>query len=534
LERQRPRAKLQPLPVALLLFGAAGAQPVADYLIITPARLAPSFGEFARWKTAKGLWTEVVPVESVLARSTGRDRAEKVRNFIRLYSDSLGTDWVLLAGDTTDVPARMVATPGNVTDYAPSDLYFSDLDGDWDANHNNIFGEEADSVDFYANVFVGRASVTDTAEVRAVTGKWLEFEQGPEPGFLRKLIQAGDTASISTPPGWFKAHLPDPPGRYEFRDSLLSGFQFVSHIGHATNAELLVGTQVILNLSDVYALTNLHRQGVFLSVGCEVGAFDMTCIGAALLTHAGGGSIAVLANTRAGWVGCSEMLSFGFLNRFFQTDSCAEVGRNLCRTRDNFVPLARTQWRWRQSLCVWNLLGEPSLPGWKDSPGTLSVTHPLQLDTGAQELPIAVQAGGAPTRALVCAWKDSEVYERRWIDGSGTIPIHPRSPGEMLVTVTKPDHLPYQGSCGIATAVAESGPTVRGQTVRLSIGPAGITIASRSPAVVELHDLTGRARLGPFGLPASGVRQVACAAGVWFVRARSRGFDWRGKAVVVR
>jgi len=519
--------------IALLFLGVVRAQTGVDYLVVTPARLAPAFVEFGRWKTAKGLWTEVVSVESILAHSAGRDRAEKVRNFIRLCRDSLETGWVLLAGDTAGVPTRMVATPGNVTELSPCDMYFSDLDRDWDANHNNIFGEESDSVDFYGDVFVGRAPVTDTSQVRAVTRKWLEFEQNPAPEFLKKLIQAGDTGNMPVPPGWFKAQLPDSPGRYEFRDSLVSGFQFVSHIGHASNTELLVGTQVILNLSDVYALTNLHRQNVFLTVGCEAGAFDMACIGSALLEHANGGSVAVLANSRASWVGCGEMLSFGFLSRFFRTDSCREVGRNLCRTKDYFVSLARTQWHWRQSLYVWNLLGEPDLPCWKDTPKTLTVTHPFVLDTGAQELPISVESGGEPVRAFVCLWKGHEVYERRWIDGSGTIPIYPRTPGEMLVTVTGPDYRPYQGSCGIPTGVAEVKRRPE-PLVRLSLVPGGFEVATSAPTSIEFHDLSGRKRLGPVSLPSLARTEIRCGTGVWFVRALLGSGEWHGKVVVAR
>jgi len=46
-----------------------------------------------------------------------------------------------------------------------ADLYYSDLDGNWDADGDSIYGERTDNVNLYADVFVGRAPVDITAEV---------------------------------------------------------------------------------------------------------------------------------------------------------------------------------------------------------------------------------------------------------------------------------------------------------------------------------------------------------------------------------
>ncbi len=517
----------------LVLLSLAAARPPADYLIVTPARLAPGFEQLVHWKTRKGLWTELVPIETVLARSPGRDRAEQLRNFICRWHDSLGTSRVLLAGDTAAVPTRMAATPGNLTELSPCDMYFSDLDRDWDANGNGRFGEEADSVDMYADVDVGRVVVSDTAQARAVVGKWLEFELGPEPGYLRRLLMAGDSLSLTLPTGWLVGRLSSPPARQELPESLNSGYQFVSHVGHSDGTMLLVGTQVVLDLADVYNLQNRSRLNVFLTVGSQAGAVDRPSIGTALLAQPDAGSIAVLANSRAGWLGRSEMLSHLFLARFFATDTLYEIGRNFSCARNSYVPLARTDRYWRQTLYVWHLLGEPNLPCWKDTARTFDVTHPVVLDTGLQDFPVEVRSGGVPARAFVCLWQEDQVYERCWIQGSGSITIYPRVPGELLVTVTGPDHRPYLGSCGIATASAE--PRASRPTRCLCLpSRAGVVVQASQPAEVRVFDALGRCERHWMCLKPDARQELSLRPGLKFIVFSTTDGSFCRKVAVLR
>jgi hypothetical protein len=517
----------------ILLVCLTASHPSVDYLVVTPGRLAPAFSDFVHWKTRKGLWTELVPTETILTRTPGRDPAERLRNFVRRWHDSLSTKWLLLAGDTAGVPIRLAATPGNITEFSPCDLYFSDLDRDWDANQNNVFGEEADSVDMLSDINVGRAIVTDTSTARALVRKWLEFELGPNPDYLRKLLLAGDSVNLTLPPNWFLGRLSSPPSRRELPDSINAGFQFVSHVGHSDGTMLLVGTQLVLDLTDVASLQNAHRANLFLTVGSQAGATDRPSIGTALLARPDAGSVAVLANSRAGWLGRSELLGRFFLNRFFSSDTCREVGRNFAGAKDVFVPLARNDRYWRQTLYVWHLLGEPSLPCWKDTARTLEVSHPFALDTGRQDFPIQVRSGGMSARACVCLWQGDEVYERRWIQDSGSINIHPRTPGELLVTVTGPDYRPYLGSCGIATPLADHRQTPLPR-LRCFQTLAGIVIETKGATSVQVLDATGRCELHRRLFGPHARLELALSPGVKFLLCHSAAGPVRRKLVLVR
>ena len=511
---------MRPGRILLAVCAVAGwvaAQADLDYLVVTPSHLVPAFDTFVVWRTRCGMRTTAVAVESVLVHAQGRDFPEKLRNFIRSYHESLGTRWVLLGGGSELVPVRMAYTPGNLTDYSPCDLYYSDLDGTWDADGDGIFGEESDSVDFHADVFVGRAPVVSAAQVQSLTDKWRRFEQEPAPDYLARLLEAGDTANLGPPPGWFVAKLMPPVGRYDFRDSLEAGFQLVWHVGHATRTQLVLGTQTILDTFDARSLQNRDRLAVLNSTGSEVAAFDGNCIGSCLVDNPDGGCAAVLGNSRAGWVACRELYAWFYVS-LFGADTLHALGENHARTKDRFVPLARTNRYWRQSLYVWTLLGDPGLRLWTDTARLLEVNHSAVLDTGLQDFVITFRSGGAPCLGLVCLWKGNEVYERRWLDGGGSIPIHPRTPGEMLVTVTAPNHPAYLGYCGFATALTDSPPTQPGRAFSTILrGVLRLEVGSRQHTAyrTELLDISGRSVM----TLRAGLNDVShLAPGVYFVR----------------
>ncbi len=74
----------------------------------------------------------------------GSDLAETIRSFLRAAHDEWGVRSVVLGGDTDVVPYRLVRStfypPNGYTEIA-TDLYFACLDGDWNANGNDIYGE---------------------------------------------------------------------------------------------------------------------------------------------------------------------------------------------------------------------------------------------------------------------------------------------------------------------------------------------------------------------------------------------------------
>jgi hypothetical protein len=137
--------------------------PVA-YVIITNDALAAVFQQLADWKTQAGV-PAVVRTMSFIKQQYpwGADDAERVRSFIRDAYTHWGTRWVLLGGDTDVIPVRYGYTtyynPGG--EYLPTDLYYSCLDGNWNADGDSLYGEASashnDNADLLPEVYVGRS-----------------------------------------------------------------------------------------------------------------------------------------------------------------------------------------------------------------------------------------------------------------------------------------------------------------------------------------------------------------------------------------
>jgi len=85
----------------------------------------------------------------------GVDTQERIREFIRDARDTWGAVWFLLGSDTQVIPARrayaMTCEAGGHPDEDAigCDLYYADLDGTWNADGDEIYGETEDAVDLY-------------------------------------------------------------------------------------------------------------------------------------------------------------------------------------------------------------------------------------------------------------------------------------------------------------------------------------------------------------------------------------------------
>jgi hypothetical protein len=57
-------------------------------------------------------------------------------------------------------------------------MYFGCLDGDWNADHDAVFGEfGSDNADLWANVYVGRLPTRSNAEVNVIVNKIKNYER---------------------------------------------------------------------------------------------------------------------------------------------------------------------------------------------------------------------------------------------------------------------------------------------------------------------------------------------------------------------
>ncbi len=115
-----------------------------------------------------------------------------------------------------------------------------------------------------------------------------------------------------------------------------------------------------------------------------------------------------------------------------------------------------------------NLMGESSLQMWSDYPEITTVSHPYAITKGTNYIDITVSKGAGPVEdAWVTIYKEDEIIESSYSNGNGFVrlPINSIEEGEVLVTVTKKNHYPYQNSFqiydpGVSINVEESTITI--------------------------------------------------------------------------
>jgi len=162
-----------------------------QYVLITSkeirdASTTPNVRDLLSYRQSQGLSGTIVTIEDIYANYSGRDNPEKLRNFIIDAYNNWETEFVLLGGDTNIIPMRKLwceawAGSSYVTEI-PSDLYYQCLDGDYNSDGDNLWGEPHDGenggdVDLLSEVSVGRASAENATEMSNFVYKTLAYER---------------------------------------------------------------------------------------------------------------------------------------------------------------------------------------------------------------------------------------------------------------------------------------------------------------------------------------------------------------------
>jgi len=479
----RSYSSSQPFPVRGEGERSAGEEAFGsfEYVIVTGAEMATAFQRLADWKTQKGVPAVVRTMDWVYANYTGRDQPEQLRNYLKTLADS-GVKYVLLGGDVGVVPFRKAFAMASEwgadprEDSLPCDLYFADLDGSWDANSNNVFGEVSDSIDLYADFSVGRAPVNDVPQASTFVRKVLDYEHATVPGYQNKGlffaevlwqnpytdmgVHKNKIERQSFASGYSLTKLYQSLGN-ETRSSVMQAMRenqnFLNHDGHGwVDVMQCGGSANRMRTADADTITNAGP-GVLYSIGCWTTAFDFTSIGEAFVTNPNGGTVATIGNSSYGW-GSPGNPGFGYSDkydsRFWQAitgEGLYRVGDALSAAKEHYAPFSRDQnvYRWHQYTV--NLMGDPEMPVWTAQPQHLDLTGPTAVGIGSGRYQFWVTSAGAPVPgALVCLAKPGEVYSRGRTDGAGRVWLdaEPRTPGRLDLTATAHNFVPYEGSIG--------------------------------------------------------------------------------------
>jgi len=471
-----------------------GLQDTVEMVVVTQSSFAPYFEDLRRWKEEKGIRCEIVLLDSIYASYSGRDNPEKIRNFIKDYYNNKGLIYVLLGGQADFengeeiVPRRdvyyLTSGAGYYTDEdtIPSDLYYSDLDGTWDEDGDNIFGELEDNVDMYPDVIVGRFPVKNISQLSNLVNKVLTYEQNPPSGYVTNLVLPatelfwlynywGDTvnnaiADISPTPPWNDVKLYESLGNLStstFLNAINNGAGFSHYSAHGNE----YGCSDFVTINDLSNMTNGDKLGIHNAISCFTGAIDEVsggdCFAEELVNRVGGGAVASIMNTRYGWgyppeMGPSENIDVSFYHYIFQ-DSILTLGEAHALSLADWVPVAYAEqdtgvYRW--SIYELWIFGDPSLEVWTDEPTNINVSHPAAIPQGTPTVQIMTDQPGA----LVALSKNGYLVGRAIADAGGVANVQVSAPvvgGDSIkVVVTAKNRIPYIGYM----TVFSSGPYV--------------------------------------------------------------------------
>lgn len=341
-------------------------------------------------KQSLGLTTNLVTMEEITLNYDGTDDAEKLRNFLIDAYNNWQTEFVLLAGDTNIVPMRQLYV---ATTHIPSDVYYQCLDGPFNYNGDDKWGEPNDGlnggeVDLLGDIYVGRASGEDAVEISNFVYKTLQFEQANATSpYLTKSLLIGEylgfgnsdgdakydqeeirlgayrhgfkTYGFKTAQNWTTDTLYYNDDRPIFkRQTVLdlinsNEYSVINHNGHGSE----YGT-MLLSRNDETLFTNANPLMVY-SQACLSGSFDVDCFAERLTTSTRTGMFTALMNSRYGWGTTGNKFNRKFWH-FYITNATHNIGILAMKSKEEFIPIINSPgWSYRWTFFAHTLFGDP-------------------------------------------------------------------------------------------------------------------------------------------------------------------------------
>ncbi len=311
------------------------------YLLITPESFADEYETLMEFRRIQGVETFIETVENIEQNHQGIDLQEKIRNCIISMYEEHSISFVTLGADTDAIPSRTAfafdCEYGLYDDENEirADMYYSCLNGNWNADGDEIYGEEEDEVDFFPEVFVGRISANTQGEVTDYISRLIAYEKGEHEdyskagGLSMELWEGSDSEVCQQyiyeryfPEFYNITLLYDDENTMENAYALLNqNMNIVQHTGHAGKTALSLEDGSI-RTTNLYNLENEYG-GIFYSIGCWSAALDYGSIGEVLVMAENKGQLAYIGNSRYGW-GAPAASGFGF-SEFFQKEFFKQI-----------------------------------------------------------------------------------------------------------------------------------------------------------------------------------------------------------------
>lgn len=328
------------------------------------------------------------------------DTQARIRNFCRFAYNEWGTKYVLLGGDTQIIPVRKLRvnetwwyngitsiwTFANIR----SDLYYAALDGTWNNDFDEYFGEASgysvdEEADFVAELFIGRAPVDDKREVKTFVKKVISFETSEKPENMlfhqAGLNQVNNPDSSVVPENCY-THVPDHYVVYKLYqthtqvtiDKYVNNWEnpdklIVLQIGSGEKSFYYMQRSIVgdtkFTTDDIDKLDNMFYP-VHISISCNSGNFglDHDCLAEEMLFYPDAGPSACIFNSFYGVASEEDAHKYSgeFIESMFHeifAEGSDRLGEFVTLSKYDFIDDAKTDLLYRWAYYTINLLGDP-------------------------------------------------------------------------------------------------------------------------------------------------------------------------------
>jgi len=437
--------------------------PPVDLLIITNEQTLSAYENFARFKKLLGFNTTIRTMSWIRQNYTGFDDAERLRNFIRDAVEKWGVGFVILGNDVPEIPTRWVYVDyvmGNYPAHITTDLYFSDLDGNWNLDGDDRFGEVLDSIDLYPDVIVGRIPAHNPEDVLGYLNKIHSyiFEDVSPPNSLKPYYTkalfvssmfwsqndsyyiARNLLSPLLPVNFQRNFINEEP-KQNFLNAVGDGYNLITFLAHGDVNLIRARTnpREFVSNFDIDSLRN-NIYPFLVVITCYTGPFQEDCLGEHWVMNPCGGGI--------GYFGPSSSSAaynhVDYIRSLFYTLFSSSLGSSTAQAKIPWIPYAQYDNWHRVFQYSLNLLGDPSLSMWKIKPHSIDSVIPdkdsinLGLDT------LILNIYPQLDQFIVIFHKENELFVRdTGFSGVSITTIKAKSPGFLKYTVIHENFRPY-------------------------------------------------------------------------------------------
>ncbi len=388
-----------------------------EILIITPQQFQEGYADLVNYYNSINRPAQIATTELINSSMTGQDQQEKIRNYIIQEYQTNGIEQVILGGDIEHVPYRgfycyVISGSGYEDFNIPADLYYSALDGNWNTNGDNKWGEPGED-DLLPELSVGRMSFSTSQELENMVHKSVSYQSTPVEEEMKHPFMVSEF--LYDPPmtwgsdylelliddhndnGYFTHGIPslvntidslyDSPsyswGTTQLLNEINQGKSFIHHSGHSNSNYMMrlynwdITNQ---NFSKVDGIQ--HNYQLMYTHGCICGAFDDNDCISEKATTISNWLVGGIFNSRYGWFnqgqteGPSAHLHREFISALYHPDpdsACPYLGTAHTMSKIKTAPWVGLPGEFEPGAQRWcfydcNVLGDPALKVWIDNP----------------------------------------------------------------------------------------------------------------------------------------------------------------------